>query len=346
MADWTQDEDAAIIASPYDWSAFHRRFPQRSYGAFRIRRAALIEGRKLEPVPVGAPVVGIKALPTVEERLARWQALEEAAAAKAVLSPSQDVVPFVLADERPVGIAFIGDTHIGAQIPYDRLVADLCRIRDTPGLYAVHMGDVLDNYKPSGKAASGMYGMAIPDPEEQLEYAADRLAICRGKWLAILQGNHDAWDYKVAGVNRLPDLARHLDAAYVSEKGCTLDVELNGHRSVVGCKHTFAGTSRITKTNAQRRMYDEWPWFDDGVTLDVVVLAHTHEPEVAHTVRHGRDVWYVRTGTYKVKDSYGESLGYRSAYGVPVLLLWPDGSRRMVVKDFDLAVELLALLRG
>jgi len=342
---WTEEQVADLVAAPWDWETFRRKHPTRTYSGFRQKRQDLQKDGVVPPLPA-SPVLGVKPPPSEEEVQARWASLERASATQGVLSESQAIVPWAVQSEVPVGIALLGDTHIGAQIPYDRLREDLETIRDTDGLYGIHMGDVLDNVKPQMKAATAIYSTVFDNPQEQLEYAADRLSIASGKWLCVLEGNHDAWDFAAAGIGRIGDLARHLGAAYISERGGVLDVDLGGARYKVLLKHQYTGQSRISKTNSQRRLYDDFPWLE-GEVVDAVALGHTHEPEVHHTHRHGRDVLYIRSGTYKcISDGYSEKLGFKSGYGVPVLILWPGERRMLCVMDFRQGVELLRSLRG
>ena len=80
----------------------------------------------------------------------------------------------------------------------------------------------------------------------------------------------------------------------------------------------------------------------------MVALAHTHEPHLEQVMRKGELVTYVRSGTYKVRDEWAENMGWRSGYGVPVVVMFPD-ERRIVAfhgSQFRQAVDYLRMVRA
>jgi predicted phosphodiesterase len=275
-----------------------------------------------------------------------FNSLERVSDARASISRTQESTVFTPADNLPVGIAFTSDWHVGAGgVDYSRLREDLDLIRETDGLYAVHLGDLIENTKPQGKSGPALWGALFPNPDDQIRYLVSRMRMISGKWVAICQGNHDAFDGRWAGIDRLPALADDLGCPYFTERGGTIIVDHGGQRYVVVVKHNWRGNSGVNKSNAQRRVWDEWPW--EWQSADVVVLGHTHEPLVETVQRRGQPVAYIRCGTYKVKDDYGERLGYRAGYGVPVVIFWP-GERKFIPfpgERFHEAVALLASVR-
>lgn len=248
--------------------------------------------------------------------------IEELAERRRNLSDNLKSIDWTAPDDLPFAVVFIGDTHIGSRgVDYGRLRADLEFIAAVDGLWAVHMGDVTDNYQLGTKAQSGLYDTLESNPQEQLRHAEALLGIAAGKWLAILAGNHDGWTYKTSGHTPLPAMAEKLGAPYVSESGAMLKLSCAGERWRVLCKHQFRGGSGINKSASANKLWTEWPW--DGESADVVCLAHTHEPDMHHTLRRGEPVVLMRSGTYKVHDPYSESAGYRPGYGVGLVIFDP-----------------------
>jgi len=206
------------------------------------------------------------------------------------------------------------------------------------------MGDYLDNYKPQAKSGTGTYHSLFASPTEQLAYVTTRLRIAQGKWLCLAQGNHDAWDGKWAGIDRLPALANDLGAPYFSERGGTLMMHVGKTRYVVIVKHDYRGRSQINKSASQGRLFDNWP---EWTNADVICLAHLHEPDMHQTMRKGQTVTYLRSGTYKIHDEWAESAGYKPSYGVPMVVLYP-GTRKIVAfsgENFEEAVQFLQQAR-
>lgn len=319
---WTPTEERDAAEMPFEeFAALH---PHRTYNSWRIRRGRLAAG--VVTLDKDDVTLTVKPEATEDEWEELFASLEKADGARGMLAPTQEMTEFTSPDDKPIGICFLGDIHAGASgVRYDQLREDLELIRDTEGLYVCGTGDYTDNFKHQARSGAGLYQSLFASPNEQIAYVATRLAIARGKWLCLAAGNHDQWDGKWAGIDRMPALASHLGTAYFSERGGTVLATVGATRYVIVVKHDFAGRSRINKSNAQRRAWDEWP---EWANADVVCLAHLHEPDLHVTMRKGQSVTYLRNGTFKVIDPWAESNGYKPSYGVPVVVLDP-GERKV-----------------
>lgn len=339
---WTPEEIHAIEQG-WSWPEFEREFPgARTKKAWEIKRDRIGVTRTI----LDNATITVTPPPDDEDMESYFEALEKVSDSKSAISRTQESTVFTPSDNLPVAIAFTSDWHVGAGgVDYARLRADLDVIRETEGLYAVHLGDLIENTKPQGKSGPALFGALFPNPDDQIQYLVSRMRMASGKWVAVCQGNHDAFDGRWAGIDRLPALASDLGCAYFTERGGTVVINHHGHRYVVVVKHQWRGNSGINKSNSHRRLWEEWPW--EWQSADVVVLGHTHEPLCETVQRRGEPVAYIRCGTYKVKDDYGERLGYRSGYGVPVVIFWP-GERRFIPfpgERFDDAVAFLKSAR-
>jgi hypothetical protein len=214
------------------------------------------------------------------------------------------------------GIVFIGDLHIGAPIQYDLLEGDLKLIDRTDGLYAVGMGDYADMFQAQPKLQKAMAENVVPASDDQMELVEYILGF-NSKWLALLLGNHDGW----AGQRGVQKLAEHLGAEYASEAGCSLKVNVGDVRYVFYLKHQWKGHSNINTSNESRRMWNEFPDFDNA---DVTVLAHYHQPDTHIKEIKGSSVSHLRGGTYKLHDEYSFKVGYQPAYGPSMVILCPE----------------------
>lgn len=100
----------------------------------------------------------------------------------------------------------------------------------------------------------------------------------------------------------------------------------------------------LNKSNRARRMWTEWTGAWENA--DVVTMGHLHQPDLHTTTQKGRDVHYVQSGTYKIRDAWSESKGYKPAYGVPVVVFYPNERRIIPFSDFHAGLEYLRAVRG
>lgn len=338
---WTSEEieDAHTLSN----AEFLAKYQDRTEHGLRFKRKKTRD--RVQAQPSGA-FLTIQSPPTEEEMELMFTALEEASDRRSDVSLTQESTTVTFREHKPIGIAFLGDIHAGNDgVDMRQLRKDLETIRDVEGLYVCGMGDYIDNYKPQAKSGSGLYHSLFPSPQEQLAYITSRLSIAKGKWLCLCEGNHDAWDAKWAGIDRLPGLAQHLETPYFTERGGTVFVQFNDVQYTILVKHDFRGKSQINKGSAQSRMFADFPQWANA---DVICLGHLHEPFMSQSLRKGEPVVYFRSGTYKIHDAWAEAAGYTPSYGVPMVILYPD-EKRMVPfpgENFTEAVQYLRHVRS
>jgi hypothetical protein len=293
----------------------------RTYHAFRMKRDDVAKQR-----------LTIRDLNTMqlstrhdspEERTAYFAAVEEAAMLRARNQTRTNATEwYAPADGLPVGIVFSGDWHCGAHgVDYPRLDADLDLFHRTPGVYFVGMGDYHEGVSIHSKAAAALYTGCYNDSTEQEERVMMRLWKVRDKTIVDLEGNHDAWLAKHAGLQRMSRLCRELGVEYFGEGGGTVYANVGEQRYVLGVRHNHTGNSQLNTSNAQRRMVDGWLSWD---TLHVAVLAHFHFCDLHIASRHSKRCIYLRSGTYKIFDGYAKSRGFYPELGTPLIILLPD----------------------
>jgi hypothetical protein len=270
--------------------------------------------------------------------------LERSSAVRDTLSDSTKAVRWHAPVDGPIGVAFFSDLHAGAGgVLYQRFRADMDVLARTDGLYGVMNGDAFENTKPQSKSGTALYSAVFANPREQLEYVKRRALLARGKWVVWTSGNHDNWDYRHAGIDRLPDLCRELDVPYATEAGASVRLTVGVQPYTVIVKHDYAGKSRISKSNSARRLWDEYPY--EWTNADVIALAHLHEPDIHETRRKGEPVVYLRSGSYKVADGWAEAAGFKPAYGVPICIFYPAEKRVLPSQDFATGVRILTAER-
>ena len=238
----------------------------------------------------------------------------------------QNILNVRIEDDLPIGVAFLGDTHYGAEgVDYQRLHADLKALAATDGLWFQGTGDYLHNPKVNAADKSNLYRMAISNKDSALEIFKHIITPFKGRTISLLTGCHDSRD-KEEGGDYTSELCAHLDCANLWYGGLVrLTVGKQLYELVV--RHKYKGESGMNRTNAHRKMYDNlYPG-------DIIVLAHLHNNELEETTRGeimGKNVIYLRSSSYMDHDEFGQKVGgFSSVPGVPIVILWP-GSKRML----------------
>jgi hypothetical protein len=323
---------------------------ERTYHAFRIKRSDLAKKRYSvrDEAALNPPTQLLKRHDTPEEREAYFEATELASMIRSRNATATDETEwFAPNDGLPVGILFSADWHCGAHgVAYDELDAHLALLRDTDGLYGIGNGDYHEGVSIHSKAAPALYNGCYNSGDEQEERVMMRLRIPgSGKWIVMTKGNHDAWVERHAGLSRTERLAKDLGVEHFGEGGGTVYANVGDYRYAIGVRHNHAGNSQLNTSNAQRRMVDGWLSWD---TLHVAVLSHFHFNDLHIAPRHGKRCVYLRTGTFKVYDSYAKGGGFLPELGTPLIILLPDEEKVLPFRGDDLAhgLDQLALLRA
>lgn len=245
-----------------------------------------------------------------------------------------------LDDDKPVGVAFWGDWHIGGKgVDYRLFQADKEAILATDGLYIVGTGDYKDNYL-TGSHPGAQFEQII-QPGSQDRIVLHHWQELGRKTLAIVRGCHDDWTKKMGDTDFISACAKVAHPALNFWHGGTLTLHLGCQTYKGHIRHKFKYESSLNTTNAQRRMMEIYGPADFGV------LAHLHNPEVNQRHLMGAYRWLVRSGSYKVWDEFGQKIGgYKGKPGVPVLIFYPGEKRIEGYRDLRAGIEALKYARG
>ncbi len=266
-----------------------------------------------------------------------WQLLEEMQDETIRREIDHCTVKLSFLGDRPIGVAFVGDQHIapGSPVDWKRLKRDAETICETDGLYAVLLGDGVDNHL---KHTSALLA-ARSDPTEQYELFAHYLTLFGDKLLVVLSGNHDYWSHDLAGVDVLKLLCDRDQYLYTPHHAF-LEFKIGKQEYRVLARHQARGESSRNLGNAFHRLWEDLGPFEVGV------LAHRHIPHISDMVKQGSKVWCLRPGTYQIYSDYGRKMGYApSLPGCPVAFFWGDQHRVYCHSELDLAARQLEDLR-
>lgn len=241
----------------------------------------------------------------------------------------------------PCALAFLSDLHFGSPFcDYQAAQKDAQIIQSTPNMFAEFHGDGVDNWIV-GKLTTEQRGQAVNfDAEWHLFF--DWLKMLSGKLVAVVPGNHENWSIKLAGIDRVREALRGTKILYDPNQ-IVFDLVV-GHRSYrVKLRHKWKYNSIFNATHSI-----EVGWERGGNEFDIGVGGHTHIATLCRPfIRNGEMKYAVLTGTYKMHDSYGESLGYAPSHGkgAGAFVFDHDGSA-VWLEDLERAADYLSYLRS
>jgi hypothetical protein len=203
---------------------------------------------------------------------------------------------------KPIGVCFMGDPHIdnnGCNWPLLR--RDIGILNSTPGMYAVNIGDLTDNWV--GRLVR-LYADQEMSKKQAWKLAKYLMRDAGIKWLCHLIGNHDAW-------NDGPYLIKANAQPMVPVEDWQSRFEIvfaNKTRVRVHAAHDFPGSSIWNKMHGPQKaamMLEQ---------ADIFACGHKHEYAINESENSNRDFIYhlIRARGYKFIDSYSDQLGYGS----------------------------------
>ncbi len=248
---------------------------------------------------------------------------------------------------KPFGVALIPDQHMdnpGSNLKLIFSHAEL--IAKTDGLYAVELGDSIDNFI-IGKLEAARRSHIVSIPEAwSLSESYHR--IFAHKLLAAISGNHTEWSNKLGGADYLSAVLNKAgvkalydaDELYFSIRADTKQVWKYGVR------HFFQGGSLWNAAHSVSRYAMSHAYRGE----DVVVAGHRHVAGYQIIESRGHIVHCVQTGSYKDRDldDYCRTKGFMSqhAFLLPVMIHFPASHKSVFFPEIEVAVPYLKYLRG
>jgi hypothetical protein len=240
------------------------------------------------------------------------------------------LIPITVMDRGPVVIAAIGDPHVdddGCDI--EQLLADMEIIAATPGMHALHLGDITNNWV-------GRLGRLYA---HQSTTAADGIRIAEHMFkmappLAVVGGNHDLWN---EGMSWLSFCVKQAGCDVLQSHGVRLQLVFpDGAPVRVHARHDFPGHSQFNPTHGLAREH----LF--GQRDHINIAGHKHVDSIAAVPSPDGFVhWMARVSGYKMHDDYAKQGHFKEMRMAPALGLLIDPQARQaaeIVKPFwDLA---------
>lgn len=283
---------------------------------------------------------------TVEELIDRVAAYNER---EAELEAMKKLVLVNLAESGWFGIAGLPDQHLNNPGTRLRQAFDDARlIAETEGVYAVSIGDSLDNFiigRLEGERRKDVmsHGQAWEIQEHYFQILSDSLIIAIG-------GNHNEWIEKLGGLDILRRQFRGmgLEAIYDPyEQRVQIDT-LGGRSFVHLARHHFPGQSMYHGTHGILKWgLNQWQG------EDVLWGGHIHTSGFMSLEREwmgsSRVVRLIQLPSYKMLDRWAQKTkGFRSnvTFMAPIVLHNAETGETLFFEDLKRGIEMLKLLRG
>ena len=228
-----------------------------------------------------------------------------------------------------IKILLLGDVHKGSREFNEELFLDTVElIRTTPNLYAILMGDLIDNALKTSKSDSYL---ATERPQESMQWIIEKLDPIKDKLLACTNGNHEDRTERDAGMDLTWWLAKSLGIEERYSNGpFILFVSMGKNQGREGVYHTFSiyGMHGVSAGNVKGLQNM------GGVVVnaDVYVMGHSHKPvmfpeprivvDTANKKHKLIDPLFVNGPSFlNFEGSYGEAKGYK-----------PNSQRKLLIK--------------
>lgn len=251
-----------------------------------------------------------------------------------------NLVPIKVRSAGPVAICAVGDPHVDddgcdlAGIEHDMSV-----IGRTEGMYALHVGDITNNWV-------GRLGRLYA---HQSTTAADGIRLAEWMFemappLAVVGGNHDLWN---EGMSWLNFCVKQAGCNLVQSHGIRLDIRFPSGQSVrIHTRHDFPGHSQFNPVHGLRK--EHLFGFRDHVNI----AGHKHIDTYAIIPSpDGYMQHMLRVSGYKAYDDYAKSGNFQPMKMGPTCALIIDPETRHpaeLVKpfwDLDEAADYLTFKR-
>jgi hypothetical protein len=246
-------------------------------------------------------------------------------------------IPQLEYPDRPMLFLFLTDVHYASiRSEHDLLNYYLDTVMEVPNMFVVTGGDDCDNFNVGlGKVSDGTYEDPI-EPGIQAKGWQKKIGRIdqAGKLGFMVFGNHTDWDYHT-GKDWYDTFLGHIEAPILTSGGLVRTLFNNGARYDIAATHRYWGSSKLNPTNTSKRYLEhEYP------SADIILTGHTHQSEVLHFERGGKERIAIIGGTLKLYEDYARKHGIGGRAGTPgnCVELWPDKQLMIGYKNFDLAV--------
>lgn len=255
----------------------------------------------------------------------------------------------------PVGVVYSSDWHLGSLgCDYDQMQRDLEYIMAVPNLGLATVGDLKDNFA-SFKNVSAVHGQAFPGDMQNLvlEDIARRLVDSNKLWVVTWDNHSNEFDERVIGYEA---------ASYIWREGVRKGkvIALDGegyvelHIGETFYTHMIVHSSRFN--SSFHKLHGNKKLYEMRFPAHVTVTGHTHSPDYEQYTHYemaedlgfdfGGRSYLVKTGTYKIKDTYSQRYFGQPTVGTPTVVYFPEKRGKRKFLCFPSAQDAVRYMNG
>jgi hypothetical protein len=247
----------------------------------------------------------------------------------------------IIDSDNPIMVIFLSDWHIGS------IHTDLLKIKrvvnyikDTPNVYAVFSGDVLDAAGAGSKHSSILHEQII-QPAVARQIAKGFFKLLGDKLLAYTAGCHDNWSVDQVDYDQVAEMS---NSPYLGNGG-TVNIMLGEQMYRMAVRHKFGGSTSSSIFIANKNYL-----LKSDANADIVAIGHHHVSGVSSEVYQGKERLFVRTGSAKGLDNYADRLGLGTPTqselnnAFPCVILWQDSKKMAGFGNWEAASDIFNLI--
>jgi len=290
----------------------------KSYSTVYAAIASAQEKAKDKPGRRALAGLDIPTPPSASEPLSDLLARKKAQYRRDVASDEfHALIPITVTARGPVAICAIGDPHVDDdRCDIGAIERDMNIIGSTDGMYALHVGDITNNWV-------GRLGRLYA---HQSTTAADGIRLAEWMFelappLAVVGGNHDLWN---EGMSWLNFCVKQAGCQILQPHGVRMALKFpNGTSLRIHTRHDFPGHSQFNPVHGLRKEH----LF--GLRDHVNIAGHKHiDTYAAIPSPDGYVQHMLRVSGYKAHDDYDKAGNFQPMKMAPTCALIVDPESR------------------
>lgn len=209
--------------------------------------------------------------------------------------------PIKMPEDRPIGVAFVGDPHLGdSGCNYKLLRRDVDIMANTDGMYAVNIGDVANNWIGTLQRLYGEQESSRATERQLADWFLNESGV---SWLVWLMGNHDLW-------GDFSEVLRGYNIKKIPMEDWQAQFKLvfpNGRECKIWASHNFRGHSLWNSLHGPQKAAHT------KAQADIYAAGHTHNWALHQEESASKRFvyWLARSRGYKFVDEYADRLGHQ-----------------------------------